>query len=191
MSEPPRTVRDDIVAYIEDYVLATGPYQVPLKPRIAGRVSDDVAQLHDNADAIVEGIKASIDAYIEADGLDAPTENRYVPVWEPGAGQSEVDLGAAGVTSVVWSAGFGREHRWIEEPERGVAGCPGLYFIGLPWQYTWRSGRFRGAAGDAEYLATNIVSSGRAGTREVHWIAGTPDSTLPSDEYWTAPRAVA
>jgi putative flavoprotein involved in K+ transport len=179
--------------------------------RLHGRLTDlrggvlsfaaDLKKNLDNADAIAEGIKDSIDAYIAAEGLDAPAEDRYVPVWEPGTGESELDLGAAGVTSVVWSTGFGRDHRWIEEPvfdgrgypthERGVTSCPGLYFIGLPWQYTWGSGRFRGVARDAEYLATYIVSAGRADTREVHWIAGTPDSTFPSDEYWTAPRTVA
>jgi putative flavoprotein involved in K+ transport len=177
MSEPPRTDLDGS----HHPVVVVGGGQAGLSTSYClTPAADDVAQLHDNADALVEGIKDSIDACIEAVGLDAP-----------GAGQSEVDLGAARVTSVVWSAGFGRERRWVEEPERGVAGCPGLYFIGLPWRYTWGTGRFRGSAGDAEYLAINIVSSGRAGTGEVHWIAGTPDSTLPSDEYWTAPRAVA
>jgi putative flavoprotein involved in K+ transport len=116
-----------------------------------------------------------------------------------------VDLEAAGITSVVWSTGFGRDHRWIEVPvfdgrgypthDRGVTSRPGLYFIGLPWQYTWGSGRFCGVAADAEYLASYIqtvqsVAKPGAGS-EVHWIAGTPDSTFPSDEYWTAPRTVA
>ena len=29
---------------------------------------------------------------------------------------------------------------------RGVTSCPGLYFLGLPWQHTWGSGRFAGVA---------------------------------------------
>ena len=33
---------------------------------------------------------------------------------------------------------------------------PGLYFLGLPWQYTWGSGRFSGVAKDAEFLASKI-----------------------------------
>jgi hypothetical protein len=31
-----------------------------------------------------------------------------------------------------------------------------VYFLGLPWLYTWGSGRFSGVARDAEYLAEYI-----------------------------------
>ena len=44
---------------------------------------------------------------------------------------------------------------------RGVATISGLYFLGLPWLYTWGSGRFSGVARDAEYLAEHIEA--RAG----------------------------
>jgi putative flavoprotein involved in K+ transport len=39
---------------------------------------------------------------------------------------------------------------------RGVTPVPGVYFLGLPWLYTWGSGRFSGVARDAEYLAEHI-----------------------------------
>jgi len=39
---------------------------------------------------------------------------------------------------------------------RGVSPMPGVYFLGLPWLYTWGSGRFSGVARDAEYLAEHI-----------------------------------
>ena len=42
--------------------------------------------------------------------------------------------------------------------ERGVSELEGLYFLGLPWLYTWGSGRFSGVARDAEYLAGKITS---------------------------------
>jgi putative flavoprotein involved in K+ transport len=32
----------------------------------------------------------------------------------------------------------------------------GAYFIGLPWLYTWGSGRFSGVARDAEHLIEHI-----------------------------------
>jgi putative flavoprotein involved in K+ transport len=41
---------------------------------------------------------------------------------------------------------------------RGVTSSPGLYFLGLPWQWTWGSGRFSGVGRDAEYLAERIRS---------------------------------
>jgi putative flavoprotein involved in K+ transport len=39
---------------------------------------------------------------------------------------------------------------------RGVTPVPGVYFLGLPWLYTWGSGRFSGVSRDAEYLAEHI-----------------------------------
>jgi putative flavoprotein involved in K+ transport len=162
----------------------------------------DLAENLDNADAVSEGIKDSIDSYVDKNGIDAPQEERYTPVWEPGEEPGELDLHGSGITSVVWCTGFGRDHRWIDVPvfdgrgypthHRGVTSCPGLYFLGLPWQYTWGSGRFCGVAADAEYL-TSVIRSMRGtgpGT-EVRWIAGTPASTYPSDDDWIAPRTVA
>jgi putative flavoprotein involved in K+ transport len=117
-----------------------------------------------------------------------------------------LDLAAAGVGTVVWSTGFGRDNRWIDVPvfdgkgypthERGVTSCPGLYFLGLPWQHTWGSGRFCGVAADAEHLAEQVLAhprknNGGNGSGELHWIAGTRYSTYPNDEEWTAPRTVA
>ena len=164
---------------------------------------DDLTQNLDIADAASEGVKNSIDAYIEAAGLDAPAEARYVPVWAPGPGHPvKLDLAAHGITAVIWATGFGADHRWIEVPvfdgrgypthRRGVTSCPGLYFLGLPWQHTWGSGRLGGVAQDAEYLTGKIT--GYARPNEVSWIAGTPMSTFPEperDEDWTAPRTVA
>jgi putative flavoprotein involved in K+ transport len=166
------------------------------------RFAPDLKQNLDGADAVSEGIKDSVDAYIASNGVDAPTEARYVPVWEPAVEPSELDLHASGITSVVWCTGFGRDYRWIDVPvfdgrgypthNRGVTSCPGLYFLGLPWQHTWGSGRFCGVADDADYLASYIASASPSGVAgEVPWIAGTPESTFPGDEYWTATRTTA
>ena len=46
----------------------------------------------------------------------------------------------------------------------GVTPVPGVYFLGLPWLYTWGSGRFSGVARDAEYLAEYIKA--RAGSTQ-------------------------
>jgi putative flavoprotein involved in K+ transport len=164
--------------------------------------ADDLAKNLDAADAVSESIKDSIDGHIAASGAAAPDEPRYTPVWEPGDSteHAELDLTGAGVTSVVWATGFGADYRWIEVPvfdgrgypthRRGVTSCPGLYFLGLPWQHTWGSGRFVGVAADAAHLLRQITRHGAPA--EVSWIAGTPASTFPaSDDDWTAPRTVA
>jgi putative flavoprotein involved in K+ transport len=159
--------------------------------------ADDLRRNLDGADAVSEGIKDSIDQYIAAQGVDAPQEARYVPVWSPPEGPRTLD--AARISAVVWSTGYGRDHRWIDVPvfdgkgypthRRGVTSCPGLFFLGLPWQHTWGSGRFCGVAADAEYLARRILAGERAA--DVRWISGTPVATYPRDEDWVAPRTVA
>jgi len=160
--------------------------------------ADDLRENLDRADAVAESIKDSIDAHIDARRIVAPREARYAPVWEPAGLTSALDLEAAGIATVIWATGFGRDCRWIEVPvfdgrgypthRRGVTSCEGLYFLGLPWQHTWGSGRFCGVGTDAAYLADRICAGP---LREVHWLAGTPASTWPRDEDWAAPRTVA
>ena len=120
----------------------------------------------DHADKIYNGINASIDKYIEANGIDAPPPERYVPVWEPKEERTTVSLRASGITSVVWCIGFLPDFAWVDAPVfngkgepvhlRGVTHQAGLYFLGLPWLHTWGSGRFSGVARDAYYLAEQI-----------------------------------
>jgi len=45
---------------------------------------------------------------------------------------------------------------------RGETDVAGLYVVGLPWLYTWGSGRFSGVARDAEYLADLVELSRRS-----------------------------
>jgi putative flavoprotein involved in K+ transport len=147
------------------------------------RFKPDLRANLDHADAVSEGIKDSIDTYIENLGIQAPEEPRYRPVWEPAVEEESLDL--AGITSVVWSTGFRRDDSWIRVPvfdgrgypthRRGVTARPGLYFVGLPWQHTWGSGRFGGVADDAAYLADQIAA--RRMQPGVRWIAGLPRTT--------------
>ncbi|MFD4524380.1 MSMEG_0569 family flavin-dependent oxidoreductase [Streptomyces sp. NPDC058470] len=133
--------------------------------------ADDLKVNLDRADAVAEGIKDAIDVHITERGLSAPDEARYVPVWEPTEQPAALDLAEAQITSVIWSTGFTRDHRWIEIPVfdgrgypmhwRGVTSTPGLYFLGLPWQFSWGSGRFEAVGRDAEFLAGHIDASRR------------------------------
>jgi putative flavoprotein involved in K+ transport len=126
----------------------------------------DLGRCLDQADQVSESIKASIDAFITKRGIDAPPAMSYQRVWAPCAERSEVDYRSAGITSIVWCIGFRTDYSWIDLPVfngrgqpthvRGVTSVPGVYFLGLPWLYTWGSGRFSGVARDAEYLAEHI-----------------------------------
>ncbi len=129
---------------------------------------DDLAKNLDAADAVSENIKTTIDQHIERDGIAAPPEARYVPVWQPSETPLRLDYGATGITSVVWSTGYVADFRFVEVPvfdgrgypvhERGVTAVAGLYFLGLPWLYPWGSGRFSGIARDAEHVAQRIAA---------------------------------
>ncbi|MDG2616103.1 hypothetical protein P7L53_07580 [Thermoleptolyngbya sichuanensis XZ-Cy5] len=130
---------------------------------------DDLKQNLDHADEVAESIKKTIDGYIEKNGIDAPVDPPFRPVWEPSDEPLTLDLEAANITSVIWCTGYLSDFRWIEIPifdgkgypghERGIVpGARGLYFLGLPWLYTWGSGRFSGIARDAQYLAEHILS---------------------------------
>ncbi len=139
--------------------------------------ASDLKKNLDQADTVSESIKTTIDRFIESSGAEAPTEARYQPLWEPAEEALELDYAAAGITSIIWSMGYHTDYRWIDLPifnghgypghQRGVTSVPGIYFLGLPWQYTWGSGRFSGVALDARFLADCIetrrgVSAGGA-----------------------------
>jgi len=127
-----------------------------------------------SADATYNSICADIDAFIEREGITAPPATRYTPVWEPEGEVTELDLAAAGVTSIVWAIGYRPDYRWIEASafdgagrpmqNRGVTEVEGLSFVGLPWMHTWGSGRFLGVDRDAHHIATTIVDDLRRHT---------------------------
>jgi putative flavoprotein involved in K+ transport len=129
-------------------------------------LDNDLKQCLDQADQVSESIKTSIDGFIGKEGIPAPVEPRYRSVWVPARERPELDYRAAGITSIVWCIGFRTDYSWIDLPVfngrgqpahvRGVTPVPGVYFLGLPWLYTWGSGRFSGVARDAEYLAEQI-----------------------------------
>jgi putative flavoprotein involved in K+ transport len=130
-------------------------------------LADDLKANLDQADAVAASIKASIDKFIAERGIAAPAEAPYLPVWEPdGAGLRRVPLASSEITSVVWCTGFRTDYRWIELPvfdgrgypvhRRGLTTVDGIYFVGLPWLYTWGSGRFSGVGADATHIAERI-----------------------------------
>jgi putative flavoprotein involved in K+ transport len=131
-------------------------------------MAPDLRQNLDQADKVAESIKTTIDRFIAEHGIEVPAEPRYVPVWEPFEEPRELDLAASGITTVIWSTGFRTDYGWIEVPifdgrgypvhQRGVTAADGLYFLGLPWLYTWGSGRFSGVAADAGFLAEQIAA---------------------------------
>ena len=77
------------------------------------------------------------------------------------------------IPNVVWCTGFRRDFSWIDLPildqdgnprhERGVVeAVPGLYFVGLIFQYAVTSDVLPGVGRDAERIANHIASTSHA-----------------------------
>lgn len=131
---------------------------------------DTLTQNLDHADSVAESIKSDIDAYIAREGIDAPAEDRYVPVWTPPGGPTRVPLDQ--LAAVVWAIGFRADWTWLADlgvldaeghpaHERGATSVPGFHFVGLPWLHTWGSGRFHAIARDAEHVASLVSDATR------------------------------
>jgi putative flavoprotein involved in K+ transport len=129
------------------------------------------SDLHDNLAAAdhaeAEFVKA-VDAYVAATGISAPEET--LPLLRDGLDQkilTELDLTASGITNVIWATGYSFDFSLVELPvtdhdgfpiqTRGVSAYPGLFFVGLPWLHTAKSGLIYGLAEDARYIADRIA----------------------------------
>jgi putative flavoprotein involved in K+ transport len=70
------------------------------------------------------------------------------------------------IRSIIWATGYTYDYGWIKLPvfdefgrpaqQRGVTTLPGLYFLGLHWMHTFKSGLLPGVGSDAEYLAHHM-----------------------------------
>src|SRR5262249_51205464 len=86
---------------------------------------------------------------------------------------SELDLKAADITNVIWATGYSFDFSTIKLPvvdgdgfpiqTRGVSAYPGLFFVGLPWLHTAKSGLIYGVGEDASFIADRIAEGGDPG----------------------------
>jgi putative flavoprotein involved in K+ transport len=91
------------------------------------------------------------------------------------------------VANVVWCTGFDRDYSWISPAieqdggwpvqERGVSTTPGLYFLGLIFQYAFTSMLVLGAGRDADHVVGRIAESLGA-SRSVHAATPVPAAEL-------------
>ena len=126
----------------------------------------NLKQSLDQADRTYNGINAAIDKHIAENGIEAPAQDHYTPVWEPGEPVTDLVLAGSGITSILWCIGFTPDFRWLDasvfngagrpKHKRGVTSEEGVYFVGLPWLHTWGSGRFGAVGRDAEHVVQAI-----------------------------------
>ena len=135
--------------------------------RFAADLRDNIAA----GDANYLSLLDEADAYVARNGLGLPEEP------PPGSsGQEpdcvtspllELDLAAAGVTSIIWATGYAIDFGWLKvdafdesgrpRHQRGVSSEPGVYFLGLPWLSRRGSSFIWGVWHDAKYLADQIA----------------------------------
>ncbi|GAA4669802.1 NAD(P)/FAD-dependent oxidoreductase [Amycolatopsis dongchuanensis] len=111
------------------------------------------------------------DAYIARNGLALPEEPEARELGPDPACVTdpvrELDLAAAGITSIVWATGFAVDYSWLRvdafdehgkpRHRRGVSTEPGVYFLGLPWLARRGSSFIWGVWHDAKFVADHIT----------------------------------
>jgi len=138
------------------------------------------SDLHDNlaaADRAEAEFVRSVDAYVVNAGMLVPEET--LPVLRDGFDQkilTELNLSAAGITNIIWATGYAFDFSMVRLPvtdddgfpiqTRGVTAFRGLFFVGLPWLHTAKSGLIYGLNEDARYIADRIAGQSAISERE-------------------------
>ena len=158
----------DVRRYAEDGIVVLG--------RLNG-VADGTLFLGDDAEAILAAadkscadFKQRADDHARAAGIAMPDDEGTSAASGPIVPVPTLDLKAANIGSVIWGTGYAFDFDWLKVPvldergapvqERGVTGCANLYFLGLHWMHTFKSGVLLGVGDDAAYLADRITARG-------------------------------
>lgn len=134
---------------------------------------DNIIHLADNLHELLAAADAGCGDFLDAatdharkSGMEvrAPDPSN-VP--EPPSTGTQLDLKANEIKSIVWCTGYRPAFDWIDIPvfdstgapvqQRGVTACPGLYFLGLHWMHSFKSGALFGVGEDAEFIANHIA----------------------------------
>jgi putative flavoprotein involved in K+ transport len=135
-------------------------------------LASDLKENLAKADKFEADLLKRIDDYIDKNSLDVPQET--LPELQDGADAeviTELDLQSAGISSVIWATGYRFDFGLVKLPlldgdgypiqERGITDYPGLYFVGLPWLHTVKSGLLFGVGDDAAAIASAIAARGQ------------------------------
>ena len=134
-------------------------------------IAPDLADSLAGGDATYAGFVDRADAYVAAAKLDMPQDAAARAIRpDPECVTAPLgclDLGAHGITSVIWATGYGLDFGWIDVPvlnpqgepvhRQGITDIPGLYFLGLQWLSRMNSSFLSGVGDDAAVLADHIA----------------------------------
>jgi putative flavoprotein involved in K+ transport len=152
--------------FARDGVVLLGRLRGAREGRI--RLAPDLKESLAAADRFEAEMLALVDAFIARTGMSAPPES--LPELRDGYDVeelSELDLEAAGVSTLIWATGYAFDFGLVRLPvidadgypvqQRGVTRYPGLYFVGLPWLHKQKSGLLLGVGEDADFIASAIA----------------------------------
>ncbi|MGF1469011.1 MAG: flavin-containing monooxygenase [Sandaracinaceae bacterium] len=153
---------------------------VRLVGRVTGAEGHRVARASDlaastaRADAKMARTLASIDAYVDATGIEAPPAEAP-PSTVDRASPPALDLRSESIRSVIWATGYRRRYWWLHVPvldERGeirqrggVTEAPGLYTLGIEMMRTRGSHSLDGVGADASAIVAHLSAQLRCGHR--------------------------
>jgi putative flavoprotein involved in K+ transport len=132
-------------------------------------VARNANEVLDEADAAFAGFLATARKIAAANpevelSEDEPTGGAVLPAKV--AEVEHLDLRREKIAAIVWATGYDYDYGWLRAPvfdvlgrplqQRGVTEAPGLYFLGLHWMHTFKSGLLSGVGSDADYLAEHM-----------------------------------
>jgi putative flavoprotein involved in K+ transport len=150
-----------------------GERGVTLLGSLRGAVGE-LVHFADDAEPILAAADTMHDEIVHAIVQRAGASGVKIPVPDPAPRPAPVpyrpivSLRDAGIASVVWATGYDFDYDWLRAPtidsqgepvqQRGVSDVDGLYFLGLHWMNTFKSGTFLGLADDAAYVADHLAA---------------------------------
>jgi len=141
-----------------------------------GRISDGVAQFAGSlknvcalADLKMNRLLNRFDEWASETGIDDAVgpSHRFEPTRVESTPTLSLDLGEAGIRTVIWATGYRPDYSWLDVPvldRKGyvrhdggvVTDAPGMYVLGMPFLRRRRSTFINGAISDTEDLAGHL-----------------------------------
>jgi putative flavoprotein involved in K+ transport len=140
-----------------------------------GRLSfaDDLSENIRFGDEVSAQLKVRIDEFIEQSDLDAPValedEAETIAPRLPERPILLLDPVERNISAIIWCTGFDGDFGWIDVPgvlnerrqpvhEEGIASIPGVYFAGLDFASTRRSGTILAIEDEARRFVADMVA---------------------------------
>jgi putative flavoprotein involved in K+ transport len=147
----------------------------PFHWRLSGRLTfaDDVCENFRLGDEAAAKTRRRIDDYIARHGLDAPRATddpaETVAPRLPNPPILSLDPSEHHLATVIWCTGFEDDYSFVQVPgvlnvrgqpleHEGVTEAPGIYFVGVDFSSTRKSGLIAGIAEDSQRLVGHLVA---------------------------------